>query len=87
MNTYYLKKFRKIARRKIIIQYNYRGRYYMIVWALTKIPLHPFKAFHNLNDAQVRLNNERRKYIEMLYKIELDIITDKCKSNKMLAKL
>ena len=87
MNTYYLKKFRKIARRKIIIQYNYRHKYYIIVWALTKIPLYPLQAFNNLDDAQIGLNNERRNYIEMLYEIELDIFTDKCKRNKILAKL
>lgn len=87
MNIYYLKKFRKEAYQEIKILYN-RGRdTFQIVKRLSNIPIYPLQEYECLDEAKIALEKERRRWVEMLLRIQIDKVSPKSIQNKIIAKI
>lgn len=87
MNIYYLKRFRKAAHKELRILYNRRRSAYQIVNRVNNIPIAPLQEYPNVNVAARALYKERRKWVEMLWRIQVDKVSPKSIQNKLIARL
>ena len=87
MNIYYLKRFRKKAHQELRILYNRRRGTYQIVNRVNNIPIAPLQEYPNVNEAARALYEERRKWVEMLRRIQVDKVSPKLKQNKLISRL
>ena len=87
MNIYYLKKFRKKAYQEFKILYNRRRDTFQIVNRLSNIPIYPLHEYECLDKAKIALEKERKRWVEMLWRIQVDKVSPKSIQNKIIAKI
>lgn len=87
MNIYYLKKFRKKAYQEFKILYNRRRDTFQIVNRLNNIPVYPLQEYECLDKAKIALEKERKRWVEMLLRIQVDKVSPKSIQNKIIAKI